>query len=343
MIPKKYNTFVIVIVVTLIYALFVGSLTIYRHFTSVNVVRTTYVYIPTGSSFNDVVRILRQSKALKDEQLFIRGAKNAKYTTIKSGKYRLVKGMRNRELIRILATGQQVPVKLTIAGNIRDIEKLSSIIAKQVEVDSVSMLAALSNTKIIDELGFTPQTVLSLFIPNTYEVYWNISAEGVMKRMKREYDAFWNDNRTQKLKDIGLTREEVIVVASIVNEETNKTDEMPRIAGVYINRVNKKMKLDADPTVKFAVGDFTLKRVLDKHTATDSPYNTYKYAGLPPGPICIPSIASIDAVLNYEKHDYFYFCAKDDFSGYHAFSRNLAQHNQYANAYRAALNKMKIY
>jgi UPF0755 protein len=242
-----------------------------------------------------------------------------------------------------LVSGQQVPVKLVIAGNIRDVEKLASIISKQIEPDSMALLTAFNDNKRIEEFGFNKENVLSLFIPNTYEVYWNISSEGVMARMKREYDRFWTENRLNKLKDIGLTREEAIVVASIVNEETVKTDEMPRVAGVYINRANKGMKLDADPTLKFAVGDFTLKRVLDKHKEIDSPYNTYKNTGLPPGPICVPSIAAIDAVLNYEKHDYFYFCAKDDFSGYHAFSKTLAQHNKYAASYHAALNKAKIY
>lgn len=340
---KKCNTFVIILVVTLIYAFFIGMLTVYKHFTAVNVVKTAFVFIPTGATLDDVVTILDKEGVLKDKQMFITGAKQAKYTTIKSGKYRIVKGMRNRALIRHLASGNQVPVKLTLAGNIRDVEKIASIVSKQVEVDSVSMLYALNDNVLISELGFTPQTVLSLFIPNTYEVYWNISGEGVMKRMKREYDSFWNDKRTAKLNDIGLTREEVITIASIVNEETAKTDEMPKVAGVYMNRVNKKMKLDADPTLKFAVGDFSIKRVLDRHKEVDSPYNTYKYAGIPPGPICVPSIAAIDAVLNYEKHDYLYFCAKDDFSGYHAFSKTLAQHNQYAKAYQNKLNQMNIY
>ncbi|MDR1055915.1 MAG: endolytic transglycosylase MltG [Prevotellaceae bacterium] len=340
---RKCNTFVTIVVVAFIYMLFVGLVTIYKYFISVNVVKTAYVFIHTGSSFEDVVRILRDEKVLKDEQLFITGAKHADYTTIRSGKYRLVKGMRNRELIRVLASGQQVPVNLTIAGNIRSVEKLASIISRQIEADSAVLSSAFNGRRTIEKLGFTADNVLSLFIPNTYEVYWNISADGVMKRMKREYDRFWNEKRMGKLKDTGLSREEVIVMASIVNEETSKTDEMPKIAGVYMNRVNKKMKLDADPTLKFAMGDFTLKRILDIHKEINSPYNTYKNTDLPPGPICVPSIAAIDAVLGYEKHDYYYFCAKADFSGYHAFSKTLAQHNQYANDYHNALNKLKIY
>ena len=339
----KCNTFLIIATVTLVYVLFIVFTTVYRHFIFINVVKTTEIYIPTGSNFDDVLAILNNEKILKDERMFINGAKRAKYTQVRSGKYRVVKGMRNRELIRILASGRQIPVKLTIAGNIRDVEKLSSIIARQLEVDSVEMQSTLNDLKIINKLGFTKDNILSLFIPNTYEVYWNISSENVMDRMKREYDRFWNEERTNKLKNIGITREEAIIAASIVNEETNKTDEMPRVAGVYINRLNRKMKLDADPTLKFAVGDFTLKRVLDKHKEIESPYNTYKNIGLPPGPICMPSIAAIDAVLNYEKHDYLYFCAKDDFSGYHAFSKTLAQHNQYASAWHAALNRNKIY
>lgn len=343
MIRKKYQTFFIIAVISFIYVFFVGLITVYKHFTAVNVAKTTYVYIPTGAEFDDVVKILADSSVLLNEQMFVSGAKRAGYTNVKSGRYRLVKGMRNRELIRILASGQQVPVNLTIAGNIRDVEKLSSILSNQIEPDSVHLSAVLNDVEMLEKYGFTKSNILSLFIPNTYEVYWNMSPDGVLKRMKREYDRFWNESRTNKLTDIGLTREEAITLASIVNEETTKTDEMPRIAGVYMNRVNRKMRLDADPTLKFAVGDFSLKRVLDKHKEVDSPYNTYKNTGIPPGPICIPSIAAIDAVLNYEKHDYLFFCAKDDFSGYHAFSKTNAQHEQYARAYWAALNRLKIY
>ena len=174
------------------------------------------------------------------------------------------------------------------------------------------------------------------FIPNTYEVYWNMSVEGLLDRMHREYQSFWNKRRMHKADKLDMTPEEVITLASIVNEETKKNDEKARVAGVYINRLREPMRLQADPTVIYALGDFSIKRVLRKHYQISSPFNTYRVDGLPPGPICFPDIASIDAVLNYEKHSYLYFCASPDFSGYHVFARNLSEHNRNAAAYRNA-------
>lgn len=182
-----------------------------------------------------------------------------------------------------------------------------------------------------------------MFIPNTYEVYWDISIDGLLKRMKKEYDKFWNDSRKDKAAVIGLTPVEVSILASIVEEECTYTDEYPTVAGLYLNRIKRKQLLQADPTVKFAVGDFGLRRILNVHLETDSPYNTYKYEGLPPGPIRIPSIKGIDSVLNYAKHDYLYMCAKEDFSGRHNFAKTLAEHNKNAANYRNALNHSGIY
>ena len=192
-------------------------------------------------------------------------------------------------------------------------------------------------------MGFDDEKFAALFIPNTYELYWNIDAEEFVGKMTKEYNLFWNDDRLKKAENIGLSPIEVSILASIVDKETSKVSEMPRIAGVYLNRINKKWLLQADPTLIFAVGDFEIKRVLDIHKEVESPYNTYKYIGLPPGPICIPSIAAIDAVLNAESHNYFYFCAKEDLSGYHVFARNMKEHNRNAEKYRKALNKKKIY
>ena len=185
------------------------------------------------------------------------------------------------------------------------------------------------------------QTFMAMFIPNTYEVYWNCSVNDLLQRMKRESDRFWA-SRDAKLARCGLTRNEAITLASIVYEETKRQSEMPVVAGVYINRLRRGMPLQADPTVKFALGDFSLRRILHKHLEVDSPYNTYRVVGLPPGPICMPSIAAIDAVLNYQEHDYLYFCAKEDLSGAHNFARTLAEHNRNARAYAAALNRLKI-
>jgi UPF0755 protein len=206
----------------------------------------------------------------------------------------------------------------------------------------VSILQALNDNDFLGKFGFDSRTAIGMFIPNTYELYWNTNADGLIERMYSEYEKFWNDSRKTKLQQTGLTQAEVSVMASIVAEETNVTDEMATIAGVYINRIKSGMLLQADPTVKFAIGDFSIRRVLNKHLDYDSPYNTYKYKGLPPSPICMPSIAAIDAVLDYVHHDYYYFCAKNDFSGRHIFAKTLAQHNSNAQAYRNALNSMNI-
>ncbi|NJM16447.1 MAG: endolytic transglycosylase MltG [Bacteroidales bacterium] len=204
-------------------------------------------------------------------------------------------------------------------------------------------MLAFRDTALVDSLGFNAQTFPAMFIPNTYELYWTVTAKGFIVRMHKEYQQFWDRNRTEKLQRSGLSQLEVSALAAIVDEETRFNSEKPRVAGVYVNRLKKGMKLQADPTVKFAVGNFNIKRVLHAHLAVASPYNTYKNYGLPPGPIRIPSIAGIDAVLNYEKHEYIYFCANADFSGKHAFAKTLAQHNANAAKYRRALNRNKIW
>lgn len=301
------------------------------------------VYIPSEANFDDVVLLLKDKKVFTDETKFKQYSKVLGYTKVKGGRYVVKRGIGYRELIRMLAAGQQTPVNLVISGNVRLKDKLAGIISRQVEADSVSILNLLNDKTFLADLGFTPDNSILLFLPNTYNVYWNRAPKSLLEDMKKQYDKFWNPKRLEQLKATGLTKDEVMIIASIAIEESSKGDELPRIVGVYINRLKKNMPLQADPTVKYAVGDFTLKRVLTKHTEYESPYNTYKNTGLPPGPICIPSIVAIDAVLNYEQHDYFYFCAKDDFSGYHVFAQTLQQHNQNAQAYRNALNRKKIY
>ena len=212
----------------------------------------------------------------------------------------------------------------------------------QLMLDKEELLSLLNDSAYCDSLGFTLETVMAMFIPNTYEVYWNIPAEKLMQRMKREYKSFWTDARLEKAKAINLTPVEVSVLASIVEEETAATDEYPIVAGLYLNRLHRGIPLQADPTVKFAVGDFTLQRILFEHLEIDSPYNTYKYPGLPPGPLRIPTIKGMDSVLNYMKHNYLYMCAKEDFSGRHNFAATLTEHNRNANRYRAELNRRKI-
>ncbi|MBN1184747.1 MAG: endolytic transglycosylase MltG [Bacteroidales bacterium] len=260
----------------------------------------------------------------------------------KPGKYKLRRGMSNNELVNMLRGGLQSPVKL-VFNNIRTLEELASKVSLQIEADSIEIINLLNDETFLKEYGLSKETVMCVFIPNTYELYWNTSAEGFFKKMFQEYEKFWTKDRLNKTESIGLDKFQVITLASIVDEETTKKDEMPVIAGVYMNRLKKGMRLQADPTVIFAVGDFTIRRVLDKHKEFDSPYNTYKYSGLPPGPISMPSITALDAVLNYKEHNYLYFCAKEDFSGYHNFAKTYEQHLKNAERYKKALNKLKIY
>jgi UPF0755 protein len=237
--------------------------------------------------------------------------------------------------------GSQAPVNVTF-NNIRTLPDLAGRLSEQLQADSLTMLAALTDDSVAAEYGFTPREFIGMFIPDTYELYWTTSPASFIERMKREYDRFWNEARLAKLDEIGLTRKEVSAMASIIDEETNRSDEMATIAGVYMNRIANGMPLQADPTVKFALGDPFIKRILYKHLEVDSPYNTYRHTGLPPGPIRMPSTQALNAVLNYQHHDYLYFCAKPDFSGYHAFAKTLSAHNLNAAAYAKALDTAGI-
>ncbi len=261
---------------------------------------------------------------------------------IRSGRYEIKEGMNVIEVVRMFKLGVQKPMSL-IFNNIRTPEQLAGRLASQIEADSVSILSAFGSPDILSNGGFkNKEELMSVFIPNTYEIYWTISPEKLVERMVSEYNRFWNTDRDAKRNVLKLSRLEVSTLASIVYEETAKVDEMPRVAGVYINRLRRGMLLQADPTVKYALGDFELKRVLYKHLKYDSPYNTYIYAGVPPSPIAMPSIAAIDAVLNYEKHNYLYFCARPQLDGYHNFAQTLSQHNANSRAYSAELNRLKI-
>jgi UPF0755 protein len=256
--------------------------------------------------------------------------------------YKITKGWCNNQLINMLRAGIQMPVNVTF-NNIRLREELAARLSRYLEPDSMVFLRVLNDEKIANDLGFTCESLPMLIIPNTYEFYWNTSPEKFLKRMKWEYDRFWNESRKKKAAELGLSPLQVVTIASIVQEETNMNDEKSRIAGVYINRLKRGWPLQADPTVKFAINNFLIKRVLKEYLSVDSPYNTYKYAGLPPGPINFPDIVSVDAVLNAEKHNLMYFCAKDDFSGYHNFAKTLTEHNRNALRYQNALNNSKIW
>lgn len=257
------------------------------------------------------------------------------------GCYVLTGDMTPLSLFRLVTMGDESTVNYTF-NNIRLKRELAEATSKYLNLPADTVAGMLNDTALCRSLGFDTVSIVTMFLPDTYQVYRCSSPHGFMKRMKREYDAFWNGNRKALAESAGLTPYEVSILASIVEEETKIPDEMNVVAGLYINRLRRGMLLQADPTVKFAVGDFSLQRILNKHLEKDSPYNTYKYAGLPPGPIRIPSKTAINAVLNYDRNNYLYMCAKEDFSGRHNFARTLSEHNRNANRYRNALNKLRI-
>ena len=297
-----------------------------------------YFFVHTGWEYPDVYQEIRTAGFLKYEKGFDWVAKRKSYPElVKPGRYLLLKNMSNSDMVNLLRSGRQSEVSL-VFNTTRYFDRLAGVIARQLEADSASLLAAFRDTARMQSYGFTPTNWAAMFVPNTYRFLWNTNADQFLDRMKREFDAFWNEDRMNKLQEIGLDRFEVVTLASIVQEETFKPDEMPRVAGTYMNRLKKGIRLQADPTVIFAIGDYTIRRVLHRHLIIDSPYNTYKYAGLPPGPIRIPSMQAIDACLNYEKHEYIYFCAREDFSGYHSFAKSYSEHLKNARRYRKAIS-----
>ncbi len=302
-----------------------------------------YIYIPTDADFVTVVKVLSENGLLINSNSFEWLAKQKKYTTnIKAGRYKVNRALNNNELVNLLRSGKQPPIKVTF-NNLRTKEQLAGRIANQIEADSFSILSYITDTVFQQKLALDNNNISCLFIPNTYEFYWNTSAEQFVNRMLKEYKSFWDSTRKAKADKIKLNYYEVATLASIVEKEQNiKRDERPVIAGLYLNRIKKKMKLESDPTLIFALGDFSIKRVLNKDKKVDSPFNTYKHKGLPPGPICIPSINAIDAVLNASSHKYIFMCAKEDFSGYHNFAKTYAKHLLNARKYQKALNKRKI-
>lgn len=301
-----------------------------------------YLFIKTGSDFNDVYSTIKSEDILRDTLSFLEAAKNMEYSAkVKPGRYRLQEGMSNRAFINMLKAGNQEAVKISFQ-NVRLKHTLAGMVSKKLECDSASISKLLDSTEYVQKFGFNTDNVYTMFIPNSYEIYWNTDAEKFLTRMHEEYTKFWNDERKSKAKGINMSLIEVSILASIVDGEALNDNEMPKIAGLYMNRLIKGMRLEADPTVIFAANDFTIRRVLNKHLRINSPYNTYLNKGLPPGPISMPSINAIDAVLNYEKHDYIYMCAKEDFSGYHNYASTLSQHLINAKKFQQALNERNI-
>ncbi|MCG8331779.1 MAG: endolytic transglycosylase MltG [Chitinophagales bacterium] len=297
--------------------------------------------IPTNSDYETVIDSLQQNDFVSDIQMFNLFAERMNYikNPMRAGRYELKPGWNMIELIRHLRGGKQAPVKLVL-HNERLTEQVAAKAANFIEPDSLTIWQLFQDEAYLESIDYTPETLMSLFIPNTYEFFWNTSPKGFMERMIKEHDSFWSkNNRLAKAAALGMSQPEIYTLASIVEKETLVNTERTRMAGVYLNRLKIGMPLQADPTAVFATRDFDTPRVTHYHTKFDSPYNTYMYAGLPPGPISMASIGSIDAVLNVEKHDYLYFCAKGDGSGLHNFAKTLSQHNRNARIYKENLRK----
>lgn len=344
---RRFRTPVLIILLVLILigsgAAWVAYMGLYRQNVYTGESGSVLITIPTGSNFDSVKKQLYSHGIIINRKSFEIVSSLKKYDkAVKPGRYKLTGDMGNVDLVDLLRSGHQEPV-MVIFNNIRSPEQLAGRISRQIEADSVSIISLLNDSAYLDSLGVTKNSLFTVLIPDSYEFYWNTSARDFINRMKSESEKFWSSNRQEKLKALNLNRHEVITLASIVEKETNKDDEKPRVAGVYLNRLKKGWLLEADPTLVFAHGDFGIRRVLNIHKQIDSPYNTYKHQGLPPGPICLPSKSSIDAVLNSEKHEYMFFCAREDFSGYHNFAKGLEQHNLNAWKYQQALNRKNIY
>ena len=305
-----------------------------------------FVYVYPNTTEAQLLNEIQQNYRFTLPFLFRLQAKHIGLTTqehpfIHTGCYQLEPVMSDRELIRMFRFGRQVPVRMTFRG-VRTQAQLAKILSDQLMIDSASIASRLADSTYMSAFGLTVPQAVCLFIPDTYEVWWNMSADDLFARMHREYKTFWNEKRMARCKAINLKPWEVVTIASIVEEETAKDVDKPIVAGLYINRLRKGMPLQACPTVKFALGDFTLRRVLNQHLRYDSPYNTYMYPGLPPGPIRIPTGKTVDFTLNYTPSDYLYMCASPAFDGTHRFSHSYTQHMKNAREYQRELNKRGI-
>lgn len=324
----------------------VGIILIIKVLLGLNIVppeKEIILYIPESASYSQAMDSIEAHIPIKHPVVFDWIAKRKNYpANVRPGRYVIKQKISYIEAINMFRSGDQAPVNVTF-NNVRNLYDLAGKIGGQISADSSAIIAFLSDSINYSKEGFNPENIISVFIPDTYQFFWNTGAEDLYTRMLREYRKFWNDERKSKADDLKMDPAEVSTLASIVDDEAAKGEEKPRIAGVYINRLRRGIPLQADPTIKFALNDFSITRILKRHLKTDSPYNTYKYGGLPPGPIGCPTIEGIEAVLNAEKHDYLYFVAKADFSGYHHFSRTLSEHNRYAAIYQRELNKRKIF
>lgn len=303
---------------------------------------SVHLYVRSGSSPEAVLdSFIRKAEVERPWLLKALAHVGLKQAEVRVGHYEIKPGLSDVNVIRMLRAGLQTPVRVTF-NNVRTVEQLAGKLGSQLLVDSLEWIDYFQDSSLIASSGFDRNTFMTVFIPDTYEMWWNTSTERAFGVLRQAYERFWTEDFKQRAQALRMRPVEVSVLASIVEEETNKADEMPRVAGLYINRLRMGMPLQADPTVKFALGDPGLRRILTEHTRIQSPYNTYLFAGLPPGPIRIPSKQALRAVLNFERHSYLYMCARADFSGYHAFATTLSQHNRNAQAYHKALNERGI-
>lgn len=336
---KKYIFLIVGIILVVVATGITGIITVMNH--PFRIEKNTYLYIDADDNTDSICHKLTtqlQASSLKGFKLL---TTVGGLDPIHPGAYRFSQSDNCLTVYRRLKSGAQTPVNLTLPS-VRTVGKLLKTVSHQLMTDSSNLARLLMDSTYCAQIGYSTETLPCLFIPNTYEVYWTMTPEAFVKRMQKEHDRFWNKERIAKAQSIGLTPEEVVTLASIVEEETANNAEKPMVAGLYMNRLHADMPLQADPTVKFALQDFGLRRILHTHLETDSPYNTYKHTGLPPGPIRIPSIQGIESVLNYTRHNYLYMCAKEDFSGTHNFAATFSQHLANARKYQQELNRRKI-
>lgn len=319
--------------------------TLYQRIFNPNISGSTNIvlYLRPGVQVEDLTDSLVKYQVLDNVKSFAWVRSQMDYSgAVKPGRYVLQPGMNNREIVNLFRGGFQEAILLPIVKK-RTLPDLADYLAERLLLTTNDLMVAFQDEALLDSLGVSQEELIGLFIADSYQMYWTTSAEDLLWRMKREFDAYWNEERRNKAASYGLTPMEVITLASIVEEETAQEEEKAKVAGLYLNRLDRGWLLQADPTVKYAVGDFSLRRVLFEHLEVESPYNTYKNKGLPPGPICIPFKSTVEAVLNAAQHDYLYMCAKEDFSGYHNFARTARQHAINRQKYIRALNQRRIY
>ena len=343
---KSTGKIILTIALTLVAVAGIGGFMIYQYFHSPNVdlksKKETYLYVYSDWKYEDLVNYLDHNSLLKNINSFKWLAEQKKLPKkLKPGRYKLTENLSSNDLVNMLRSGLQEPVRITL-HDIRTKAILAGKIGGKIEADSIAIFDILNDESTIKEIGFTTDNIIAVFIPNTYEFNWNTSAKELLSRMMKEHKKFWNQERKSLAAEIALSPAEVSTLAAIVQEETTVESEKPIVAGVYLNRLKIGQTLDADPTLKFALGDFAIKRVLNKDKKVESPYNTYIHAGLPPGPICMPDASSIDAVLHYQHHKYIYFCAKPDFSGKSNYAVTFAEHKKNAREYGKWLDKIGI-